>query len=86
MRANLVSMNSFIILANKCCLLAQACFIADVQSTALGSSGLLTSKLSLNAAGAGLGISAAGAGLGNKHVLSVQYNCMFWEVAIWNCA
>ena len=84
MRANLVSMNSFITLANKCWLLAQACFVADVQPAALWSSGSPTSKLSLNAAGAGLGISAAGAGLGiSAYNL---YNCMFWEVATWNCA
>ena len=83
MRANLVSMNSFLTLANKCWLLAQACFVADVQSTALGSSGSPTSKLSLNAAGAGLGISVAGAGLSISTY--DPYNCMFWEVATWNC-
>ena len=84
MRANLVSMNSFLTLANKCCLLAQACFVADVQSTALGSSGSPTSKLSSNAAGAGLGISTAGAGLGISTY--DPYNSMFWGVATWNCA
>ena len=82
MRANLVSMNSFVTFTSAG--LAQACFEADVQSAALGSSGSPTSKLSSNVAGAGLGISAAGAGLGISTY--DQYNCMFWGVTTWNCA